>query len=301
MAPVKRQPRTRSHHKMKVRRRKPNIPELVYKFLYLGSRENGEGASNVAETKCRFCHRQKRRVEVLDSLDSDAGRNMANKRRDVKKNSKIHRVKRRQTTREQTPSCVHSKSKSEGMQKIKQYIQKALDFGVESGYLIPKDAAYRVLRVSSDLMNDGNYMSKARNSDRAVSQDRDRTRRQTPIRFGDYGVQEARRRRRSRKRRRRSRSGSSRRRRSRRRSRRRRGSDGEEIVEDDNDYEEFDTQEDIKDNSENANRDDENERSNPLDNAKTTTKRGSDGSDLSVDENDTDEDEEKKDDDGTQS
>lgn len=90
---------------------------------------------------------------------------------------------------------------------MKNYIQKALDFGVESGYLIPKDAAYKVLRVSSDLMRDSNYMSKSRHADRVVSRNTERSPRRTPIRFEDYEVQDARRRTRSR-RRRRSRSGS---------------------------------------------------------------------------------------------
>ncbi|KOC65635.1 hypothetical protein WH47_00659, partial [Habropoda laboriosa] len=113
-----------------------------------------------------------------------------------------------------------------GVKKMKKYIQKAIDFGVESGYLIPKDAAYKLLRVSSDLMNDGNYAGKVRKSVSRVSQVRDKSPRRTPIKFEDYEVQEARRRRKrrrsGRRRRRRSRSGSRRRRRSRRRRGRRR-------------------------------------------------------------------------------
>ena len=116
-----------------------------------------------------------------------------------------------------------------GIRKMKRYIQKAIDFGVESGYLIPKDAAYKVFRVSSDLMNEGNYESKDRKSDSTVSQVEDRRPRRTPIRFEDNEVQDTKeRQRRNRRRRgswrRRSRSGSRRRRkRTRRISRRRHG------------------------------------------------------------------------------
>ncbi|XP_054010365.1 U1 small nuclear ribonucleoprotein 70 kDa-like [Hylaeus anthracinus] len=224
---------------------------------------------------------------------------MANKRRDSKKNSKIHHVRRRRSAREPTMSaCMHSRSRGEGLRKMRRYIQKALDFGVESGYLIPKDAAYRVLRVSSDLMNDGNYMSKVKHSARGVSQDRDKTPRQTPIRFEEYEVQDARRRR-SGRRRRRSRSGSRRRRRSRKRGRRRRRSDTDEIIENDDNYE-FDNQDENRRNTEHAVRKDETERKASND-EKTTDKSGEDGSDLSVDEEESDEDEGKKGNDETQS
>lgn len=39
-----------------------------------------------------------------------------------------------------------------GVQKAKRYICEALDFGVQSGYLMPKDTKGRLLRVSSDLL-----------------------------------------------------------------------------------------------------------------------------------------------------
>ncbi|KOX75886.1 hypothetical protein WN51_12316 [Melipona quadrifasciata] len=164
MARIKKRPHARSHHKMKLRR-KPNISELVYKFLSLGgSKEDArEALRNYNITKCQFCKRLKRREEVLDCPNSRPGGSMANKRKDTTRNSKVHRVKRRQTSRDQTlSSCMHKSSGGEGMKKMKRYIQKALDFGVESGYLIPKDAAYKVLRVSSDLMNDANYASRDR-------------------------------------------------------------------------------------------------------------------------------------------
>ncbi|XP_068982397.1 probable splicing factor, arginine/serine-rich 7 [Bombus flavifrons] len=200
-----------------------------------------------------------------------------------------------------------------GIRKMKRYIQKAIDFGVESGYLIPKDAAYKVLRVSSDLMNEGNYESKDRKSDSTVSQVEDRRPRRTPIRFEDYEVQDARgRRRRSRRRssrRRRSRSGSRRRRRrSRRRSRRRHGrrrdeSGAEEEVveiENDDDYD-FEKQGEKRKSPDNANVSEKNERLNQSDGEKKAEKAEDDGSDLSIDEDESDDEEGKKREDTTKS
>ncbi|XP_076762784.1 uncharacterized protein LOC143430402 [Xylocopa sonorina] len=318
MAPVKRRPHTRSHQ-MKLRRRRPNISELVYKYLSESVKEGGAEASrNCDGAKCRFCSRPKPREEVLNSLDSRAGRGMANKRKESAKNSKIHRVKRRQTSREQTlSSCMHRTTSREGVRRMKKYIQKAINFGVESGYLIPKDEAYRVLRVSSDLTNDSNYTFRVRKRDSTVSQARDRSpRRTSPIRFEDYEVQDARRRRRRGRRRRRSRrsrsrSGSRRRRRrSRRRGRRRsaklfqrttrsRSADGEEVVQIENDDDNYDSdkQDERKKNPENAKRDEGNEQLNQSDGEKTIDKkREDDASDMSMDdeESDEDEDEEKK-------
>ncbi|XP_076234041.1 uncharacterized protein LOC143178976 [Calliopsis andreniformis] len=229
MAPVKRRPHTRSRHKMKLRHRKPNIPELVFKFLSLGSREVGKCSFSDSSTKCPFCKRPKRHGEVLNSLDDPAAivKSMANKRKDSSRKSKrVHHVKRRQTAKNQKLSaCMYKCEGNKDAKKMKKYIQKALEFGVESGYLIPKDAAYKVLRVSSDLMCDGHHVNKARYLDRAVS--RDRSPHRAPIKFEDCEVQDARRRRRSRRRRRRSRSRSRRRR---RRGRRLRSRDPEMLI-----------------------------------------------------------------------
>lgn len=99
-----------------VRRRKPNISELVYKYLNLDDgKQDGEKASENYGGKCSFCKRQKRRGEVLDSLDSRNIKNMANKRKDSSRNSKLRRVKRRPTTRDQTlSSCMHKSNVGEG-------------------------------------------------------------------------------------------------------------------------------------------------------------------------------------------
>lgn len=40
-------------------------------------------------------------------------------------------------------------------------MKKALEFGVESGYLIPSDPTYKILRVSSDLMKNDSQRSKS--------------------------------------------------------------------------------------------------------------------------------------------
>lgn len=101
--------------------------------------------------------------------------------------------------------------------KARKYMKKALDFGVESGYLIPSDSTHKILRVSSDLMKSDSRRSRSI-CDTALSKNRN-----IPTKLEDFQVQEQRRRRRRRGKRtqgRRSRSGSRMRRRSRRRRRR---------------------------------------------------------------------------------
>ncbi|KZC06540.1 PREDICTED: serine/arginine-rich splicing factor 11-like [Dufourea novaeangliae] len=298
MANVKRRPRARSHHKIKGRRRKPNISELVYKFLSLGGNQRDKRTYDAHDPQCTLCRPRKRRNELLESLNSRVthARNMTNKRRESSKNSKMHRVKRRRTSKDPNRSaCMCKRSTGEGVKKMKRYIQKALDFGVESGYLIPKDAAYRVLRVSSDLVSDDDYLRNSRDTCKTVS--RDRSRRRTPMNFESYEVQDARRR--TSRRRRRSRSGS-RRRKSRRRSKRGRrcsGSGTEEVVE--NDGYEHDNQSEKRKSAEDANGEDGNEQSNQPDDddgEKTTADKAEESSDLSVDEDDTDDEEKKGDD-----
>ncbi|XP_017890104.2 uncharacterized protein DDB_G0283697, partial [Ceratina calcarata] len=280
-------------------RRKPKISQLVCEYLNLGKGKEGivRRGALASPGRCRFCNRAKApREEVLDSVDSRATNRMANKRKDSSRNSKVHHAKRRPTPRDQSlSSCMHKVAKGEGVRKMKTYIQRAIDFGVESGYLIPKDAAYRVLRVSSDLMKDTNY--KVRKYDARSS-------RRTPIRFEDYEVQDARRRR-SRRRRRRSRrrrSGSRRRRRSRRRRGRRRDASGdEEVVEVDNEEYEDDKGEKRR-NVDNVKRDDGNEQMNQSDGEKTANKRDDDGTEMSMDEEESeDEEDDKKREDTTKS
>lgn len=261
----------------------------MYKYLNLGEGKEGvvRRGALTSPGKCRFCNRPKPpREQVLDSVDTRAVDRMGSKRKDSSKNPKVRPAKRRATPRDQSlSSCMHKVAKGEGVRKMKMYIQKAIDFGVESGYLIPKDGAYRVLRVSSDLMRDTNY--KVRKHDA-------RSPRRTPIRFEDYEVQDARRRRsrRSRRRRSRRRSGSRRRRRSRRRrGRRRSGSADEEVVEVDNEEYENDKGEKRK-NVDNVKRDDGDEHMNQSDGEKAANKRDDDGTEMSMDEDESEDDEE---------
>lgn len=104
-------------------RRKPNISKLVYKFLSLErgrGQQIGETLQNYIGPKCSICKRFKRREEASNSQDSQPGGNMANKRKESARNSKIHRVKRRQTSRDQTlSSCMHKGSGGEGKRKWK--------------------------------------------------------------------------------------------------------------------------------------------------------------------------------------
>ncbi|OAD53317.1 hypothetical protein WN48_10481 [Eufriesea mexicana] len=248
-----------------LRRRKPNIPSLVYKFLSLNGCKRGgvESSRGSDAAKCRVCKRPKQREEVLDSLDSRLGDSMANKRKDTGRNSKIRRVERRRTSRDQTlSSCVHGTNGGEGVRKMKRYIHKAIDFGVESGYLIPKDAAYKVLRVSSDLMNDGNYSSKLRKSDSMVSQAGEKSSRYLPIRSPG----------------------------------------GEEVVDIENDDEyNSDAQGEKRKSPDKSARNGEKEQLNQSDGEKTTDKKEDDGSDMSMDEDESDVEEEKKREDATKS
>lgn len=94
-------------------------------------------------------------------------------------------------------------------------MRKVLNFGIESGYLIPSDPTYKILRVSSDLMKSDSRRSKSV-SDTAFFKDHN-----SPTRFEDLQVQEQRRRRRRKSKGRKLRS-SSRIRRSRSRRRKRR-------------------------------------------------------------------------------
>lgn len=97
-------------------------------------------------------------------------------------------------------------------------MKKALEFGVESGYLIPSDPTYKILRVSSDLMKSDSRRSKS------VCDTPHFKNRNSPSRLEDAQVQEQKKRRRRRGRRRQDRKlrSSSRMRRSRSRRRKRR-------------------------------------------------------------------------------
>ncbi|XP_070156860.1 serine/arginine-rich splicing factor 11 [Polyergus mexicanus] len=308
MARIKRHRNTQSHQIMKPRRRKPNIPELIYKFLV-------DDTERALSTKCRCYSRENAyHDEVVDSADTSgiAGRNMGYRAR--KDNGRISKTRgiKRPTSRDLPISYLQKCVGGEGSRKARKYIKKALDFAVESGYLIPSDSTYKVLRVSSDLMKNDPRTSRINTCDRTLSKERD-----TPTKLEDVQVQEQRRRRRrrrrstrrprsrsdSRRRRRRSRGG--RRRRRRRRSRSRSPSrvrsrysspqNPEEVAEDEADDYEMD-ENDRKSNihTDDIEREPKTIRSNQSDEGQSMKKTKENGSDLSVDEDETDDEEKKK-------
>ncbi|CAL1675135.1 unnamed protein product [Lasius platythorax] len=308
MARIKRHRNARSHQRTKSRRRKPNILELIYKFLV-------DDTERAIPTKCH-CYSQENAChdEVVDSADTSriAGRNMGYR---VRKDrvSKTRGVKRHSTSRNLPISYLQKCVGGEGTRKARKYIKKALDFAVESGYLIPSDSTCKVLHVSSDLMKSDPRTSRINTCDRALSKERD-----TPTRLEDLQVQEQRRRRRRRRSRRargrRSRSDLRKRRRSRgrrRRRRRRRRSrsrspsrvrsrysspqNPEEVAEDEADDYEMD-ENDRKSNihTDDREREPKTTRSNQPDEGQSMKKTEENGSDLSVDEDETDDEEEKK-------
>nr|XP_012216540.1 PREDICTED: uncharacterized protein LOC105668658 [Linepithema humile] len=177
------------------RRRKPNIPELVFKFLVAD--QAARDTKRTLATDCR-CGQEKYRDEVVESADIPriAGKSMGyGVRKDSDRVAKSHVTKRRPTSKDLPISFLQKCVGGEGTRKARKYIKKALDFGVESGYLIPSDPMYKVLRVSSDLMKSDSRKNRISTGDQTLSKERD-----TPVRLDDLQVQEQRRRRRRRRR-----------------------------------------------------------------------------------------------------
>ncbi|XP_050460453.1 probable splicing factor, arginine/serine-rich 5 [Cataglyphis hispanica] len=299
MVRIKRHRNIQSHQRTKPRRRKPNIPELIYKFL---------GAERALSTECR-CYNQENvyHDEVVDSADTSriASRSMGyGVRKDNGRVSKARRIKR-PTSRDRPISYLQKFVGGKDTRKVRKYIKKALDFAVESGYLIPSDSTYKVLRVSSDLMKSDPRTNRINTCDKALSKERE-----SPTKQDDLQVQEQRRRRgrrprrrsrirgrrlRSRSRRRRSRRGRRRRSRSRSRSRYSSPQSSEEVAENEADDYEMD-ENDRKSNihADDIEREPKTTRSNQSDEGQSMKKTEENGSDLSVDEDETDDDEEKK-------
>ncbi|KAK2580591.1 hypothetical protein KPH14_007713 [Odynerus spinipes] len=204
----------------------------------------------------------------------------------------------------------HSKHRSADWRRVRNYIMKALDFGVESGYLVPTDRSYRMLRVSSDLLNKHKrkrtpskarkHRSKAcveswcsREGDKYEELDDDN---RSPTRFEEYPVQDAKRKRR-RSSRKRSRSRSRRRRSSRRSTRKRKGEENPEEAGEDDEDEDYEIDENAGKKTictEHTSNDSKSTRSKTQDTGKTNAQGNDDISDVSVDEDDTDEEEDKK-------
>jgi len=59
------------------------------------------------------------------------------------------------------------------MKEAKKYMKKALNFGVESGYLVPFDPTYRILHMSSDLMKSDSQRNKISICDMIIFKNRD--------------------------------------------------------------------------------------------------------------------------------
>ncbi|TGZ52296.1 Uncharacterized protein DBV15_09239 [Temnothorax longispinosus] len=301
MARIKKHRNAQNHQEIK-RRRKPNIPELVYKYLVANEA--------LPDTECRVvnkcCCGQENHDEVMDSSrTNDKGmgyRVRQGQRKNSGRVSKLHNVKRRPISKDLPISHLQKCVDSKDTRKARKYMKKALDFGVESGYLIPSDPTHKILRVSSDLMKSNSRRSKSI-CDTALSKNRN-----IPTRLEDLQVQEQKRRRRRRGRLgRRSRSGSRTRRRSRRRrsrrsrsrskGRRRKSSpqNPEEVAEDKADDYEMDENDPKRDiHTDDVEREPKTVRSSRPDEEQSTKKAEEDGSDLSGDEDETDDENEGK-------
>ncbi|XP_047363924.1 serine/arginine-rich splicing factor 4-like [Vespa velutina] len=230
--------------------------------------------------------------------------------------SKLHAVRQRRRSSKNhagLSSCVHGCVGSEGLQKIRDHIMKALDFGIESGYLVPTDATCKMLRVSSDLLekrqrrriektNETTTMKYRRKGSEDSWNLREKENKEIePVdsstkKFEECSVQEARRKRKNCRRNCRSRSRSEGNRcRSRRRSRRRGSSENpEKLGEDEDDYEPDKNSGKKNARNERANSGSRSSRSKTQEIDRTDAERSDDISDISLDEYETDEEGDKK-------
>ncbi|KYN37221.1 hypothetical protein ALC56_09012 [Trachymyrmex septentrionalis] len=174
MSPIKKHRNTSNHQEMKHRRRKPNIPELVYKFLIANEAFDGNECCLV--NKCRCCDQGKHH-EVIDPIstigESTGCRIRQRWRKDIGRISKLHNVNQCPISKNQPISYLQKCMDRKHTKEAKKYIKKALTFGVESGYLIPSDPTYRILHVSSDLMKSDLRRNKISNCDMIISKNRD--------------------------------------------------------------------------------------------------------------------------------
>ncbi|XP_036145281.1 uncharacterized protein LOC114255736 isoform X2 [Monomorium pharaonis] len=174
MARIKKHQNAGNHQETKYHRRKLNIPELVYKFLI--ANEDFDNTDSNFVSKCRCCGQKKRVKEIIDSLQT--GQNVGSKikqerRKDRDRISKLHNVKRCSVSKNLPISSLQNCVNSEDIRKAKRYVRKALNFGVDSGYLIPSNSMYKILRVSSDLMRSDSRRSKINICGMAFSKNRD--------------------------------------------------------------------------------------------------------------------------------
>ncbi|KAL2711451.1 serine/arginine-rich splicing factor 4-like [Vespula squamosa] len=227
--------------------------------------------------------------------------------------SKLHAVRehrRSSRSRAGLSSCVHRCVGSEGLQKIRNHIMKALDFGIESGYLVPTDATYKMLRVSSELLEkrrrgrtekkEGETTKYRRKGSEDSWNLRDKENKEVESadrstkKFEEHSVQDARRRQSGRRNcRSRSRSRGNRRR-SRRRCRRCSPENPEEMGEDEDDYESNKNSGKRNARKERASSGSRSSRSKTQEIDRTDVGRSDDVSDISLDEDETDDEGDKK-------
>ncbi|XP_066594861.1 serine/arginine-rich splicing factor 4-like [Prorops nasuta] len=303
MAPTRKNGKKRDQRKIKSRRR-PNIEELVCKY-YPGSmiKAAREDASNSCDAKCPYCKHQERHKQVSNAFSArkpmQKGRNTF---LDCKSNSLKHQHR---SKRHQAFLTLNRDLHNSSSGKAKNYIRAALNFGLESGYLVPSNNSCRVLRVSSDLMQSKDQRYSGRSPSPAVGHERDRERsaHRSVSRLDEYEVQDARRRRRRRSRRRRGRS-RSRSRRRRRYGRKRGGSDNpEDTGENVDQYGEADDgrEKESSNNNEYTDREEKGEKSDPGDKDKNDGKdQGrANASDVSIDDEYSEEDDDEEDEEDT--
>ncbi|KYN21610.1 hypothetical protein ALC57_05986 [Trachymyrmex cornetzi] len=161
MSPIKKHRNMSNHQEMKHRRRKPNIPELVYKFLI--ANEAFDGNEHCLVNKCRCDQGKHHKVtDPISTIGESIGCRIRQRwRKDIGRISKLHNINQCPISKNRPilylQKCMDRKH---GTKEAEKYMKKALNFGVESGYLIPSDPTYRIVHVSSDLMKSDSRRNK---------------------------------------------------------------------------------------------------------------------------------------------
>ncbi|XP_011496576.1 PREDICTED: peptidyl-prolyl cis-trans isomerase G-like [Ceratosolen solmsi marchali] len=145
MAPMKRShdssAKNRDNNKTK-RRKSPNDTSILYKCLgKLCGEECDEELLPVTDKISRYCN-------SIDRLDMDIGSDNSDDDLDDRERRSPGHMKGIRQLKPKKQSNLDFKL---GVQKAKQYICQALNFGVQSGYLMLKDSKGQLLKVSSDL------------------------------------------------------------------------------------------------------------------------------------------------------
>ncbi|XP_018360769.1 PREDICTED: uncharacterized protein LOC108759703 [Trachymyrmex cornetzi] len=174
MSPIKKHRNMSNHQEMKHRRRKPNIPELVYKFLI--ANEAFDGNEHCLVNKCRCDQGKHHKVtDPISTIGESIGCRIRQRwRKDIGRISKLHNINQCPISKNRPilylQKCMDRKH---GTKEAEKYMKKALNFGVESGYLIPSDPTYRIVHVSSDLMKSDSRRNKVSICDMIISKNHD--------------------------------------------------------------------------------------------------------------------------------